>query len=399
MDAIRQFFEPFVNTIGEYLPSILAALVVLGLGWLLIEVVCRSVAKLLGLIKLDQRLQGEKEEPAVKMEGILVQILRYVLLISLFLLVLDILGVADALAPVRDMFTALLSAIPNILAAILIGVLGYILAQIASSMVTLLLKGVDRFNPQLGLAEGFSLSRLLGQLVFIIIFVPLLIVAFDALRLEAISVPATAMLEALMRAIPNILGAALILVVAFFIGRFVVGIIGDLLKNLGADELPAKLGIDQAFSEGFTLSKLVAYVTFIFIMLGAAISAVEMLELQRVSDLLTQLTQFAFQIALGVVVLAVGSFLATIAYRALLSAGTNEFLAMLARVAIIGLVVAMGLRQMGIADDIVRLAFGLTIGSVAVAFALAFGLGGREAAGKQLEIWFKKLNKEEQSRD
>ena len=399
MDAIRQFFEPFVNTIGEYLPSILAALVVLGLGWLLIEVVCRSVAKLLGLIKLDQRLQGEKAEPAVKMEGILVQILRYVLLISLFLLVLDILGVADALAPVRDMFTALLSAIPNILAAILIGVLGYILAQIASSMVTLLLKGVDRFNPQLGLAEGFSLSRLLGQLVFIIIFVPLLIVAFDALRLEAISVPATAMLEALMRAIPNILGAALILVVAFFIGRFVVGIIGDLLKNLGADELPAKLGIDQAFSEGFTLSKLVAYVTFIFIMLGAAISAVEMLELQRLSDLLTQLTQFAFQIALGVVVLAVGSFLATIAYRALLSAGTNEFLAMLARVAIIGLVVAMGLRQMGIADDIVRLAFGLTIGSVAVAFALAFGLGGREAAGKQLEIWFKKLNKEEQSRD
>ncbi|MDF1614071.1 mechanosensitive ion channel [Desulfurivibrio dismutans] len=388
-----------MSTIGEYLPSLLAALVVLVLGWLLIEVICRSVGKLLGLIKLDQRLQGEKAEPAVKMEGILVQILRYVLLISLFLLVLDILGVTDALAPVRDMFTAFLSAIPNILAAILIGVLGYILAQIASSMVTLLFKGVDRFNTQLGLAEGFSLSRLLGQLVFIIIFVPLLIVAFDALRLEAISVPATAMLEALMRAIPNILGAALILVVAFFIGRFVVGIIGDLLKNLGADELPAKLGIDQAFSEEFTFSKLVAYVAFIFIMLGAAISAVEMLELQRVSDLLAQLTQFAFQIALGVVVLAVGSFLATIAYRALLSAGTNEFLAMLARVAIIGLVVAMGLRQMGIADDIVRLAFGLTIGSVAVAFALAFGLGGREAAGKQLEIWFKKLNKEEQSGD
>jgi hypothetical protein len=46
---------------------------------------------------------------------------------------------------------------------------------------------------------------------------------------------------------------------------------------------------------------------------------------------------------------------------------------------------------MGLADDIVNLAFGLTLGSVAVAAALSFGLGGREAAGRQLEHWFSKL--------
>ena len=47
----------------------------------------------------------------------------------------------------------------------------------------------------------------------------------------------------------------------------------------------------------------------------------------------------------------------------------------------------MGLRAMGIADDIVNLAFGLTLGAIAVAVALAFGLGGRAAAGKQMEYW------------
>ncbi len=46
---------------------------------------------------------------------------------------------------------------------------------------------------------------------------------------------------------------------------------------------------------------------------------------------------------------------------------------------------------MGLADDIVNLAFGLTLGGVAFAFALAFGLGGREAAGRQLEHWFSRL--------
>ncbi|MDH3546805.1 MAG: hypothetical protein OEN22_06875, partial [Gammaproteobacteria bacterium] len=63
------------------------------------------------------------------------------------------------------------------------------------------------------------------------------------------------------------------------------------------------------------------------------------------------------------------------------------------RVAILGLVLAMGLRAMGIADDIVNLAFGIILGAVAVAFAVSFGLGGREAAGKQMEYWLSGLRK------
>jgi hypothetical protein len=65
----------------------------------------------------------------------------------------------------------------------------------------------------------------------------------------------------------------------------------------------------------------------------------------------------------------------------------------LVRALIIGLVLAMGLRAMGIADSIVNLAFGLTLGAVAVAFALSFGLGGREAAGRLLEHWLSKLRR------
>jgi hypothetical protein len=63
----------------------------------------------------------------------------------------------------------------------------------------------------------------------------------------------------------------------------------------------------------------------------------------------------------------------------------------LGRIAILALIVAMGLRAMGIANDIVIIAFGLTLGAVAVAIALSFGLGGREAAGRQMEHWLSKL--------
>jgi hypothetical protein len=55
------------------------------------------------------------------------------------------------------------------------------------------------------------------------------------------------------------------------------------------------------------------------------------------------------------------------------------------RVAIIILGTAIGLRFMGLADDIINLAFGLLLGAIAVAFALAFGLGGRDAAGQAVK--------------
>jgi len=54
-----------------------------------------------------------------------------------------------------------------------------------------------------------------------------------------------------------------------------------------------------------------------------------------------------------------------------------------------------GARNAGIADEIVNLAFGLTLGAVAVAVALAFGLGGREAGGRQMEHWLARMRKEQ----
>ena len=62
---------------------------------------------------------------------------------------------------------------------------------------------------------------------------------------------------------------------------------------------------------------------------------------------------------------------------------------MIARVAILVLAGAMSLRQMGLANEIVVLAFGLIVGAVAVAAAIAFGIGGRDVAKRKLEEWLK----------
>jgi hypothetical protein len=200
------------------------------------------------------------------------------------------------------------------------------------------------------------------------------------------------MLEAFLAAIPNVFAALIILTVAFVVSRFVGGLTTELMQGVGADRLPAQVGLEGAFGERMTLSVLTGRLIVFFAMVFAAMEAASQLGFLKVSDLIARFIEFGGQVLLGILIIAIGFWLSRMAAEAIrgLTSGT-QFLAGLARVAILGLVFAMGLRAMGIADDIVNLGFGLTLGAVAVAVALSFGLGGREAAGEQMSHWLRRL--------
>jgi hypothetical protein len=247
---------------------------------------------------------------------------------------------------------------------------------------------VDRLAQRVEVAEGLQLARLGGTLAFILVLVPALIAALDALKLDAVSSPARNMLTLFLEAIPNILAAAAILIIAWFVGRFVADLLTRLLASLGIDRLPARLGLGAAFGDGTSLSALLGRIALFFIMLFATVEAANRLGFMGVSNLIGTLITFGSNILLGLVILAVGYWLANLAVTAIQRAGADYgALSQIARVAILGLVIAMGLRAMGIADQIVNLAFGLTLGAVAVAVALAFGLGGRDAARQVAQHW------------
>jgi hypothetical protein len=140
-----------------------------------------------------------------------------------------------------------------------------------------------------------------------------------------------------------------------------------------------------------TLSTVVGRVVLFFIMLGASLSALETLQLDRLAGVFDRLLIFSGQVVVGLLVIAVGAALANMASKRLQRDGQPTITSSVTRFAILGFVLAMGLRAMGIGEDIVNLAFVLTLGAIAVAVALSFGLGGREAAGKQMEHWLSKL--------
>ena len=241
-----------------------------------------------------------------------------------------------------------------------------------------------------------ALSKLLGLIVFIFVFVPALIQALDVLQVEAISGPATRVLATFMAAVPKLFAAAVILAVAFFVSEFVGDLAANLLGGIGFDRLPEKLGLPHVFPEGSTPSGLVRRLIVFFVLLFAAVEAANVLGFSQLSEFVETFIGFGGQVLLGVAIIAVGLWLANLAYAAIIRLGrpNSPLIAGMTRFTIMGLVFAMGLRAMDLANEIVIAAFYLTLGAVAVAFALSFGLGGREAAGKQMEHWLSKLRGE-----
>jgi hypothetical protein len=130
-------------------------------------------------------------------------------------------------------------------------------------------------------------------------------------------------------------------------------------------------------------------------MVFATIEASRMLGLTLFAGMVTNLTTIAGQVLSGAVVLAIGLYLANVVAGLIRSSGvaSAEKLALFARIAILVLTSAMGLRQMGVAADIINMTFGLTLGAFAVAAAIAFGIGGRETAGRLFARWVETLEK------
>lgn len=388
-------FSALTTQLFEYAPRLFAGLVLA-----LVALVIASVARMALNKALDATSLDEKLATQAGMSSISAGLghAAFWLIILFFLpAVLGALKMEGMLEPLRIMSTKALDMLPNILAALVIGGVGWIVAKILRTLAVNLLQaaGADKVGDKAGLAESIKLSSLAGTLVFILVFVPALIAALDALKVQAISGPAIDMLNVIMQSVPRIVAAALILVVTWLVASFASRLLASLLEGVGFDSLPEKLGMSHAF-KNTTASTMAGRVALFFAMLFATVEAARQLDFSKVSEVVTTFINFGGDVLLGSAIFVIGFLLANLAYKAVdRASGENTLgLARIARFAILALVIAMGLRAMGIADDIVNLAFGLTLGAIAVAVALSFGLGGREAAGKLMEHWLSKYRKD-----
>ena len=410
-----------------YLPKLLSAAALLLIAWIVGSLLRRIVTLVLsraniGRLTEQAGLEATTESGLPQTIGNVVYWLTFLVLLPA---ILDVLGLQGLLQPVQQMMTKIIGFLPNLFAAALIMLIGWLGARIVQQIITNVLDatGINNFGRRVGLATGLgieSLSGLAGTLSYAVILIFAAIAALESLNFEAISDPASSMLEGVLAAVPSILVAGGILLIGYLVARLVSRIVDDVLRQIGFNTLLQRLGIAEvtvaeeqspsiaeATSEGdrpsstvettFALdrppSQLAGYVAMVAVLLFSAIEATAQLGFQELAGMLVMLTLLFGKVILGVVIFGFGLYLASVFGRIASRKGGvyGSILGAIVRVAIVALSLFMALGQMGIANEIITLAFGLILGSAAIAAAIAFGMGGRDLAQKQMEQWTQSL--------
>lgn len=397
----------------------LAAVAILVVTWLVAMIVKSLFTKLSRRIPTLQKAGADGESVGVTMGSIGSLVVWLLGLTAL----LSVLGLSQVLGPIQSLLDGVLGFLPNLIGAGIVFFVGALLAKVVRQLVETALGAlpIDSWMKKAGATTSSvtgtqsaapagpppppgqpappqgpngqpappqgggsssggaasSIPKTLATVLYALIMIVVTISALQILGIESISRPAEQMLQTIFDTIPAIIAAGIMLALGVFIARFAGDILEQVLDGVGVDR---QLGELDILPEGTKVAPAVAKIAQVAIVLFFAVMAAQLLNFPQITQFLSEVLALGGKVVFGGAIIAAGFFIASLLAKLLSGVGAT-----IVKYATIVLFVAMGLKYMGIADSIIELGFGALVVGGAAAAALAFGLGGRDAAARQLE--------------
>ncbi|QWQ29310.1 mechanosensitive ion channel [Bacillus sp. JNUCC-22] len=411
LTTVASPFVSMLSAITAAVPSILKAGLILLVGWaaasLFSYLVKKAGMKLAENGRLRKWTMVSEEAEMSRSVTAASRIVFYFVLLLFLPGVLAALQISGVSGPFTNMIQSVLSFIPKLFAAALIVLIGWLVARLVRDIVTNFLAsiGTERLAARMGLSiylKDTSLSAIIGTIVYVLIFIPVIISALDRLDVAGISEPASAMLHTVFTMLPNIIIGIVLIIAGIWIGKWVNSIVSGLLHRAGFDSLLGKMGFEQTGTPKLTLSQTVGMIVQIIIVLLFTAEALQLVHLEFLVVIATGIIAYLPNVLAAVFILGIGLLAGQLVSRLLagmLSGKEFRFLAPLAKYTIITLSIFMALDQLGVADTIVNAAFILILGGFALAFGLSFGLGGKDFASRYLAKLDHKIEKHQSADD
>lgn len=369
---------------GSMLLKVLFAIIILIVTWIIAKAVKWAISKAVAKIPALQK-QGNDGQQIGESIG---QIASLLVWLFGLIAILQLFNLEQALSPLQGLLGGIFGFLPNLIGAGFIFFIGFVIAKIVRQLVQTALGTVDltkltsKFkskdaeptDPQ---EANAKVSSLVGNLLFGVIIIVVAIAALQVLGIDAISQPAEQMLSLFLAAIPAIIAAGILLTIGFVISSFLGKLLEELLHGVGTDRALGGLGV---VPEGTSASSVITKIVQVAIMIFFAIMATQLLGFPAITNILNEILELGGNVLFGGVIIAAGFLIAKLIGKFV----THDLASKVLRYSAIALFVAMGLRYMGLADSIINLAFGAVVIGGALAAALAFGLGGRDAAARTL---------------
>ncbi|OQA88309.1 MAG: hypothetical protein BWY31_00471 [Lentisphaerae bacterium ADurb.Bin242] len=396
-----QPIRTLMDTVFGYVANVIGAILLAIIAWIVASVLSYFAGVAVNTLKIDEKLSPalpEKDGRKPAVSTVTATTIYYVVLLLFIPAILRTLKIAGITDPLERMFEKFLIFIPNIVASVVILVIGLFIAGIIRKAVSGLLFAVklDELGEKAGCKNVFGekgLSQLLGIIAYVLVAIPVVISALTALKIDALSNTVSSFFNQILNATGNILGAAILIFAAFIAGGIVSGLVAQLLDALGFNKLIGLILTKWKSDSKVTPAQVVGKLTMIVIMLFAALAACNILGFTSLAELITTFMKFGGNVLIGIVVLLIGIFLSNVAADAVNEGNNAAVLSLIVRVAVLVFTGAIALNTMNIGGDIVKIAFMLVLGTFAVAAAIAFGIGGRDIAARKLEEWNDKFFK------
>lgn len=213
--------------------------------------------------------------------------------------------------------------------------------------------------------------------------------------------PAKAILAQIGQFIINVLLVLIILVLGWIFSKFTKSVVVRILRSVKLDAFSEKIDLDNLLAKGgikYSFSELIGVMIYWLMILVTFVIAFNAAGLTIVADLLNRVIQYVPKIIIALFILISGMFIATFLKNIVQTMATNaglsqdKVLGKLVEVLVMVVAILIALEQLEIGTRISELTWGIILGSIGFAFALAFGLGCKDLMGKFVSEFLEKLN-------
>lgn len=412
MNQITSIFENGADSLFSIVSGLLGGLLLLLVAWLVATLFKKAITKGLKAINFDKKLVGwnfvsnqSQGEQTVSALGKVVYYLVWVLFLPGIFQAFGLLAIAQ---PITNMINTALAFLPNVIGAVVVVVLGVFAAKFVRNLVYnfLIATNVESYlNKFLGGSTSQSLAdttvdqdskntltKALSTLAYVLVLLPILLVAVETLGIQSIIHPVTDLLNTILSAIPNIIVAVILLGIGFIASKIIGELVTDLMNGTGINKYSetlrnkANVNLDLAGLTGQVVSFVIGLLFFV--------EALNALNLDILNTVGAAIVAYIPSVVVAGIIAVLAFTLAEFVASLIKKSTSGNLTANLVKSLIYVFAGFMILDQLNFATSIVNQAFIMIMGALAVAFALAFGLGGRDFARKQLEKADEKIEKE-----
>jgi hypothetical protein len=312
-------FEYLRTVVITKLPSLLLGIVVLFLGWIIANLVAKIVEKVVIRLSKKNDLSKEllEESDTSQFHNVARIATYYLVMIFVVVQFFEVLGITAFKAPFLAMINGISLAVPNLAKTVITIIGAWLIATILKSLtrkllnherVTGALQSMRVLNDEAKEKWASSASTVVYALVWLL-FLPAIL---GALNLEGLTGPFEQVTTIVLAFLPRLAAAAVIMLVGYLVAKIVKGIVAHFLKGVGIDNLPQQVGMEKAM-ESNTLSDAIGTVIFVLILIPAAISALDTLGIEAISQpaiqMLSVVMNMVPNVAIAVLLTLVGVFL------------------------------------------------------------------------------------------